>query len=201
MSSLHRGTAYADEIHNCAAARADQRLRREPKRSAKLIDARSTESCRFGNFPFCRFAVFEIFRVTILRFSIIADCLPYSRGPEARIRPLGVWRHRGGYAWRYRIPQLYPHGVFRKATAGHPLSRTALLRLQPRLALGHAPRACHRSNTAPDSFSKFSVPPQIAPHHHDFQPDGCRRFIGALWRWARSVRLRVCGRAPGKRRR
>ena len=31
----------------------------------------------------------------------------------------------------------------------------------------------------PDSFfQKFSVPTQIAPHHHGFQPDGCRRFIG-----------------------
>jgi hypothetical protein len=27
-------------------------------------------------------------------------------------------------------------------------------------------------------FQKFSVPTQIAPHHHGFQPDGCRRFIG-----------------------
>jgi hypothetical protein len=45
------------------------------KRSAKLINAPSTESFRFGNFSSCRFAVFEIFRVTILRFPIFADCL------------------------------------------------------------------------------------------------------------------------------
>jgi hypothetical protein len=29
-------------------------------------------------------------------------------------------------------------------------------------------------------FQRFSVPSQIAPHHHGFQPDGCRRFIGGI---------------------
>jgi hypothetical protein len=53
-------------------------------RSAKLIEARSTESFRFDDFCFCRFAIFQILRFAILRFSIFADCLPRSLGPDGR---------------------------------------------------------------------------------------------------------------------
>jgi hypothetical protein len=44
-----------------------------------------------------------------LRFSIFADCLPHSPGAAGgRYPAVGCMAIQGGYAWRYRIPQLYP---------------------------------------------------------------------------------------------
>jgi hypothetical protein len=52
-------------------------------------------------------------------------------------------------------------------------------RINPDLPLGALPLGLPSFHLhAGFIFQQFYVPLQIAPHHHGFQPDGCRRFIG-----------------------
>jgi hypothetical protein len=85
----------------------------------------------------------------------------------------------GGYAWRYRIPQLYPPSRMQIPAQIQGASRSSgepnQPRLRPRAPLGLNPPSFHLSTGF--TFQRFSFPPQIAPHHHGFQSDGCRRFM------------------------
>jgi hypothetical protein len=84
-----------------------------------------------------------------------------------------------GYAWRFRIPQLYPPSRLQIPTQIHGARRSFGEPNQPRFALGAASLGLQSFHlSAGFVFQRFSVPPQTAPHHHGFQPDGCRRFIG-----------------------
>jgi hypothetical protein len=59
-------------------------------------------------------------------------------------------------------------------------------------ALGLNPPSLHLSTSL--IFQRFIVPLQIARHHHGFQPNGCRRFIGGTV----EVEHILCGKAPGR---
>jgi hypothetical protein len=61
----------------------------------------------------------------------------------------------GGYAWRYRIPQLYPPSRMQIPAQIQGASRSSGEPNQPRLALGAHPSGSilHRSTSVRDSFS------------------------------------------------
>jgi hypothetical protein len=80
-------------------------------------------------------------------------------------------------------PSRIPHLACKFSSKYRAIEDRSATRINPDLPLGAPPLGLPISPSVPDSiFRRFNVPSQIAPHHHGFQPDGCRRFIGGtLW--------------------